>query len=147
MKPERMLVLLLRAIAVAAALAVVPVFMPHRWMDVCHRWLGLGSLPELPVIVYLTRSLSAMYVFHAGVLWIVARDVRRYAPLVTYLAAAFITFGLVTLWIDLHAGLPWPWVASEGPLGIAFGAAMFALKPNLSTDRPSSISGQDREKD
>jgi hypothetical protein len=138
MKAERMLVFLLRAIAVAAALAVVPAFMPHGWMDACHRGLGLGPLPESPVIVYLTRSLSAMYVFHGGLLWIVAGDVRRYASLVTYLAAAFTTFGLITLWIDFHAGLPWFWVASEGPAGIAFGVAMFALKPKLSTDRPSS---------
>jgi len=138
MKGERMLVLLLRAIAVAAALAVVPVFMPHRWMDTCHRWLGLGSLPELPVIVYLTRSLSAVYVFHAGVLWVVARDVRRYAALVTYLAAAFIAFGSVTLWIDIRAGLPWPWIAGEGPLGIAFGLAMLILQrkvPKAASDR------------
>ena len=107
MNGERMLVLLLRAIAVAASLAVVPVFMPHAWMDACHRGLGLGPLPETPVIVYLTRSLSAMYVFHGGLLWLVAGDLRRYAPLVTYLAAAFTAFGLVTLWIDVHAGLPW----------------------------------------
>ncbi len=128
MTGERPLVLLLRGIAVAAALAVVPVFMPHRWMDVCHHWLGLGTLREMPVIVYLTRSLSAMYVFHAGVLWIVAGDVRRYAALVTYLAAAFFAFGLVTLWIDIRAGLPWPWIAVEGPLGIAFGAAVLILQ-------------------
>ena len=128
MKGERMLVLLLRAIAVAAALAVVPVFMPHRWMDACHRWLGLGSLDELPVIVYLTRSLSAMYVFHAGVLWVVARDVRRYAAMVTYLAAAFVAFGIVMLWIDIHARLPWPWIAVEGPLAIAFGVAILILQ-------------------
>jgi len=128
MRGERPLVLLLRGIAVAAALAVVPVFMPHRWMDTCHRWLGLGTLPELPVIVYLTRSLSAVYVFHAGVLWVVARDVRRYAALVTYLAAAFMAFGIVTLWIDIHARLPWPWVAVEGPLGVAFGLAVLILR-------------------
>jgi hypothetical protein len=131
MKGERALVLLLRGIAVAAALAVVPVFMPHRWMDECHRWLGLGELPELPVIVYLTRSLSAVYVFHAGVLWIVAGDVRRYAALVTYLAAAFFTFGVVTLWIDIHAGLPWPWIAVEGPLGMVFGLATLILQRKI----------------
>ncbi len=128
MNGERMLVLLLRAIAVAASLAVVPVFMPHAWMDACHRGLGLGPLPETPVIVYLTRSLSAMYVFHGGLLWLVAGDLRRYAPLVTYLAAAFVVFGIVTLWIDVHAGLPWPWVASEGPAGLVFGVAIFTLR-------------------
>jgi len=131
MKPERWLVILLRAIAVAAVLAIVPVFMPHRWMDVCHRWLGLGSLPEMPVIVYLTRSLSAMYVFHAGVLWIAASDVRRYAPLVTYLGAMFIAFGVVALGIDVRARVPGPWIAAEGPAAIAFGVAILILQRRI----------------
>jgi hypothetical protein len=62
MNAERLLVVLLRTIAAAGALAIVPTFMPHGWMNACHRWLGLGELPETPIIVYLTRSLSAMYV-------------------------------------------------------------------------------------
>ncbi|MGO8744529.1 MAG: hypothetical protein ACLQNE_00940 [Thermoguttaceae bacterium] len=41
---ERILVILLRAVAVAASMAIVPVFMPHAWMDTCHGWLGLGTL-------------------------------------------------------------------------------------------------------
>ncbi len=125
---ERTLVYLMRAIAAAAALAVVPVFMPHAWMHQCHRALGLGDLPEQPVIVYLTRSLSAMYVFHAGLLWLVAADVRRYAPLVAYLAVAFLGFGAVSLWIDWRAGLPWFWFALEGPFAIAIGLAMLVLR-------------------
>jgi hypothetical protein len=124
---ERILVVLLRGIAVLAMLAAVPVFMPHEWMDLCHRRLGLGQLPEQPVIVYLTRSLSAMYVFHGGLLWLVAGDVRRYAPLVTYLAFAFMGFGAVSLWIDLRAGLPWFWLASEGPFSLLFGLAVLTL--------------------
>jgi hypothetical protein len=127
-KADRALAILLRCIAAAAVLAVVPVFMPHAWMDACHRWLGLGELPERPVIAYLTRSLSAMYVFHGGLLWLVARDVRRYAALVTYLGAAFMAFGAVSLWIDARAGLPWFWIASEGPFGLVLGPAVLLLQ-------------------
>jgi len=133
---ERALVIILRAIAVAAALAIVPVFMPHAWMDACHRGLGLGPLPERPVIVYLTRSLSALYVFHAGVLWVAAADVRRYAGLITYLAAAFVGFGVVTVWIDVHAQLPWFWILAEGPFGIVLGAAMFLLVRRICRAEP-----------
>jgi hypothetical protein len=122
------LVVLLRAIAVAASLAVLPVFMPHAWMDAGHRWLGLGTLPETPIIVHLTRSLSAMYAFHAGLLWIVSRDVRRYAALVTYGALAIMVFGAVLIGIDVRAGLPWFWIAGEGPLTIGMGLAMFVLQ-------------------
>lgn len=124
---ERALVIIVRGIAAAATLALVPVFMPHAWMDACHRMLGLGTLPELPVIVYLTRSLSALYAFHAVVLWVAAADVRRYAGMITYLALAFVAFGAVTLWIDVHASLPWFWIVAEGPFSIVLGAAMFVL--------------------
>jgi hypothetical protein len=90
--------------------------------------LGLGTLPETPIIVYLTRSLSALYAFHAGLLWIAARNVRRYAAIVTYVALALMAFGAVMLWIDLRAGLPWLWIAGEGPFTIAMGLVMFVLQ-------------------
>lgn len=126
-RAERSLVLLLRCIAVAAALAVVPVFMPHAWMDACHRQLGLGTLPETPIIFYLTRSLSAMYAFHAGLLWIASRDVRHYAAMITYFGVGVLVFGATLIWIDLRAGLPWCWTAAEGPFTIVLGLAVLLL--------------------
>ncbi len=137
---ECMLVSLLRAIAVLDALAVVAVFMPHAWMDTGHRWLGLGPLPEMPIIVYLTRSLSAMYAFHGGLLWLAARDVRRYAALITYTALACAVFGAVLIWIDLSAGLPWFWRTGEGPFFIAVGLAVLALQRGV-------VSGQAKGKE
>ena len=66
---EFVLAFLLRAIAVAASLAVVPVFMPHAWIEHCRGWLGLGTaLPETPIMVYLTRSLSVVTRFQPGTL-------------------------------------------------------------------------------
>jgi hypothetical protein len=130
-RSEWALVLLLRMIAVASALAVVPVFMPHHWMDRCHRLLGLGDLPEMPVLVYLTRSLSALYVVLAGLLWITSQDLRRYDRLVAYLGSAFLLFGLVTLWIDLRASLPWYWTAVEAPALVLFGLAILALRAHI----------------
>jgi hypothetical protein len=132
-RAERILVILLRAIAAAASLAVVPVFMPHAWMDACHAWLGLDTLPETPIIVYLTRSLSAMYAFHAGLLWIVSRDVRRYAAIITYIALAVMVFGAVMLWIDVRAGLPLYWIAGEGPFTIGMGLAILILQRKASS--------------
>ena len=130
---DRILVILLRAIAVAASLAIVPVFMPHAWMDACHGWLGLGTLPETPIIVYLTRSLSAMYAFHAGLLWIISRDVRRYAAIITYIALAVMVFGAVMLWIDVRAGLPLFWIAGEGPFTIVMGLVILVLQRKASS--------------
>jgi hypothetical protein len=140
-RAERILVVLLRAIAVLDSLAIVPVFMPHAWMDTGHRWLGLGTLPGTPIIVYLTRSLSAMYAFHAGLLWIASRNVRHYAALITYVALACVVFGTVVVWIDLRARLPWLWIAGEGPFFIGVGLAMLVLQRNISPAREQDHTG------
>jgi pseudouridine-5'-phosphate glycosidase len=60
-RSEKALVILLRASAVLLLTAVIPVVMPFVWMKDIHRQLGMGELPEGPIIGYLTRSLSAMY--------------------------------------------------------------------------------------
>lgn len=131
LRPERILVLMLSMIAAVSMLAAVPVVMPHHAMDACHRALGMGDLPAMPVIVYLTRSVSALYVFHGGLLWLVARDPRRYASLITYLGLAFVVFGIVSLGIDIHARLPWFWIAVEGPLLVVIGLAILGLQRRM----------------
>ena len=133
---EKALVTLMRLIAAMGSLAIVPVFMPHAWMDATHRWLGMGELPETPVIVYLTRSLSALYAFQAGLLWLVSCDVRRYGVLVTYVSAAFAVFGAIVLWIDLKAGTPWFWTLGEGPFLIVMGLAMLVLQRRMLSASP-----------
>ncbi len=131
MNSQRLLVLILRAIAVSAVFALIPVFMPHAWMDAIHRHLGLGPLPETPTTIYLTRSLSAMYAMHAGLLWIISRDLRHFAALVTYVGVVLLAFGATLIWIDCRAGLPWLWVASEGPFTISLGVAVLVLQRRL----------------
>ena len=128
---ERVLVVLLRVVGLTELLAIVPIFMPHCWMDAIHAALGLGPLPELPIIFYLTRSLSAMYAIQGGLLLLVAQDVRRHAALVTYFGLATLAFGGVSLWIDAAAGLPWFWVAGEGPFALAFGCALLVLRRGI----------------
>ena len=51
---ERTLVWLLRLSAVLLLTAIVPAVMPFAWMKAIHRLLGMGELPEGPIIGYLT---------------------------------------------------------------------------------------------
>ena len=126
-KSDKVLVILLRYGGVIALFAVVAVVMPTSWMAATHRWLGLGEMPTGPVVEYLARSLSAFYALVGALCLVVASDLERYRPLVRFLGAAFALMSPVALGVDLAAGMPWWWSASEGPGGVVFGVLLFFL--------------------
>jgi hypothetical protein len=66
--------------------ALVAVVMPYDWMNAIHQRQGLGELPHVPIIGYLTRSISALYALHGALLVFLAGDVRRFLPVVRFLA-------------------------------------------------------------
>src|SRR5262245_48226303 len=82
------LVLLLRLAGVSALFALVAVFMPFSWMVATHRWLGLGEMPDGPVVEYLARSVSAFYALFGALFLVVASDPERYRPVVRFLGVA-----------------------------------------------------------
>jgi hypothetical protein len=128
---ERRLTWLLRVAAGLLLLAGPFAFMPHAWMSAVHEWLGLGTLPELPIIGYLTRSVSALYAFYGLItLWISA-DVRRYGPLIDLLGLGNILFGGFMLLLDRVVTMPRFWVLIEGPFIITFGAAILLLRRRM----------------
>ena len=124
---DKALVLLLRFVGVTALFALFAVFMPASWMATTHRWLGLGEMPTGPVVEYLARSLSAFYAVLGALCLVLTTDLERYRPLVRFLGVAFALMSVVFLGVDLPAGMPWWWSASEGPGGVVFGALLFAL--------------------
>ena len=108
-------------------MALPTALLPTTWMATMHRWLGLGVLTPSPLVEYLTRSASVLYAMHGGLMLLVARDVRRFADIIFYLAVAHLLFGVMMVFIDIHAGLPALWVALEGPVVIAAGALTWVL--------------------
>jgi hypothetical protein len=68
---------------------------------------------------YLARSLSAFYTLVGALCLVMASDLERYRPLVRFLGLAFALMSVVLLGVDLAAGMPWWWTASEGPGGVA----------------------------
>jgi hypothetical protein len=134
-RADKALVLLLRFVGGTALFALVAVFMPWSWMAATHRWLGLGEMPAGPVVEYLARSLSAFYAIMGALCLVVAADLERYRPLVRFLGVAFVLMSGVLLGVDLMAGMPWWWSASEGPGGVVFGVLLFVLA------RPCSSKG------
>jgi len=131
LRAERWLVLLLRLGGCVMLLATFAILLPTSWMVAVHAWLGMGELPRAGIVEYLTRSVSALYAVHGGLLLVLSRDVRRYAGVIAYLGAANVALGGVFLAIDLHAGMPWYWTIGEGPPVSLFGVVILALVRSL----------------
>ncbi len=126
--PERLLKLILQINGTVMAAALVAVFMSHDQMAAIHQWLGLGKFPEGIIVDYLARSLSAFYAI-MGVLYIVlARDIRAYATIITFVAWASICFGVATIIIDLQLDFPAWWTWGEGPFIIMYGTVVLWLQ-------------------
>lgn len=109
----------------SSAFLTVP--MPTEWMASTHERLGFGEFPDGPLVQYLARSVSAFYGFHGVLLFLVASDPVRFKPIVIYLAAFNIIFGLMLIAIDLHAGMPAWWTIGEGPTIIVIGLLLAML--------------------
>ena len=124
MTRDRFLILFLRVVGTVAGSAALCAVMPLRAMDAAHRALGMGPLPDGPVVEYLARSTSAFYALVGALLWIVSLDLPRYRPLVRILGYGFIALAALLLWTDVKAGLPWFWQAGEGPLDALFGVVL-----------------------
>jgi hypothetical protein len=134
-RAESILTWLLRISGVVLLVALGAVLMPFEWMDLIHRRIGLGELPHIPIIGYLTRSVSALYALHGALLLFVARDVRRYLPLVRFLAVASGVFGVLLLGLDQAVGMPLQWTIGEGPYVTVLSGLLFWLVRRVEKER------------
>ena len=108
-KQEYYFKLFLRIIGTTALLAIVAVVMPYSWMNVTHKWLGMGELPSEPIVGYLARSTSAFYAILGGLFWLVSFDLHRHRLVLCYLGYVIIIFGAALFIIDLLEGMPLSW--------------------------------------
>ena len=108
-------------------LALPFIFMPHGWMDSIHAWLGLGELPDVPIVRYLTRSASALYGLFGALLMYLSFDVDRYRPALRFLAWLSVGFGMLMVGVDIAAGLPAHWIWGEGPIVVCESALLLGL--------------------
>ncbi len=124
---ERLFRLLLRIVGSAALLAIPFVFVPYAWMNAIHDGLGMGKLPDAPVVGYLARSASAFYAILGGLLWVLSCDLRRHRPVLVYLGAAILLFGLVIFAVDFLEGMPRWWALGEGSFNTFFGIVLLVF--------------------
>jgi hypothetical protein len=126
-RPEKVLVAILRLAGVLLLTALIPAVMPFAWMKDIHRLLGMGELPEGPILGYLTRSLSLMYAMHGALVFFISLDIRRFLPVVKCLGVLAVVFGIGMLALDGMVGMPLSWTACEGSFIIVLGGVMLWL--------------------
>lgn len=112
MDRQRLQSWLLRLTGTFEILAFLAVAMPQSWMEWSHAWLGLGKMPNAPILIFMIRQASYSYGMHGISLWVLAADVERFRPLVLLNGIAFLLAGFVFFVIDHTSGLPfgghWP---------------------------------------
>ncbi len=127
MTAEQTLKLILRLMGSSSLLALIFVAAPYTWMESIHSTLGMGQLPDKPVVGYLARSTSAFYALLGGLFWVVSFDLGRHRRVLIYLGAAISSLGVVLLVVDWLEGMPSFCTLWEGPFVTAFGLALLFL--------------------
>lgn len=123
----RYLLVFLRLVGSAALLAFGAALMPERWMIEIAEELGIKPFPEHPLTFYLARNLSLLYGYVGAVLLLVASDLRRYRPLVGWIAKGTLSFGVLQLIVDAMSGLPTWWTVGEGTSTLIGGGILWWL--------------------
>ena len=123
MNSQHLLPWLLRLAGSIEILAFIAVVMPRSWMEVTHAWLGMGTMAEGPLIMFMIRQASYTYGMHGVSMWVLASDPVRFRLLILLNAIAYLLAGPVFFLIDYTSGMPSWWTAGDawgcGVLGIA----------------------------
>lgn len=138
---ERWLVVLLRLIGGICLLALVPMWMPREWIDAGHRWLGFGPFPDAPIAGYLARSVSALSAFYGGLLVVLSFDVRRYAAVIRYQAAAIMVVSAGGVLRCVPEGVPLWFVGGDAAACWAYCIPMLVLSGRVQGGRAEGDAG------
>lgn len=120
---RRFITLMLRGLGLVSCSAFLAVIMPHDWMASIHQRIGLGELPDLPMVAYLSRSLSLFYAWLGLLVFRASFDVDHHLPWIRFFAITGLVVAVVQTVIDLFAPVPVWWLIAEGGfLFVYFGA-------------------------
>jgi len=122
-----LLVLVLRASAVLFLLALAGAAMPESRMKAVYELGQQGPWPGGALLVYLARVVSLLYGFHGLLALYMSFDVRRYRPLIRFMAIVGFAFAPVMFVVIWTAGLPTVWAVSEPASILVISALWYAM--------------------
>jgi hypothetical protein len=118
---DRVLAWSLRICGGVDLLALVAFAMPLEWIRQAHLWCGFGPFPGGPLPEYLARAASLLWGLHGALLLYLARDIPAHVELIAFVAKLTVLAGVLLLALGLRTGMPWLWIAVEGPVFAATG--------------------------
>jgi hypothetical protein len=139
MTADRALLWLMRLNAAVLLCAFPCALLPFGAMEAIHRALLGPSLPDLPITRYMARSLSLLYGSYGLITLFVTLDWPHYRRAVPFIAWLHIAFASAMVVVDGEAGMPWWWIAFEGPPLIGMGILMLWLHGRASRPGASDL--------
>jgi hypothetical protein len=128
----RSTVIFLRIVAIVQMLTFSVVLMPVAWIAAWHVWLGMGVMPDDPVLRYIIRGASFVQGGLGVLVWVISTDVIRYRPLVITIAAICLFAAPAFYFIDATAGMPRSWCIFDFSYCLLAGGVLLALCPSSS---------------
>jgi len=112
MKPftrPRSMAFLMRVAAVSLFFSGVSFFLPERSINSFLVWCGLEQMPDATMMRYILWGAGYLQMAYGVFLWVVAKDVVRYQPIIVTFIVVFLIGAPAFYCIDAAAGLPWYW--------------------------------------
>lgn len=138
-KAELTIIVLMRIMGVGGLLAVPAIFLPHSWMNSIHEFMGLGTMPDTPIISYLARSLSSFYAVVGTFTLYVSLDIRRQRAFVRLWAIIVTIMSVVLFGIDMASGMPPSWTLGEGPPMLVIGVILLWCERHIQESAVHSL--------
>jgi len=124
---ETILILILRLAGAMLVIAFVAVFLPYDVMNRIHQNMGLGVLPQTPIVDYLARSLSMFYGIHGVITLYISFHLKRYLSFLKLLCFLGVIMGIMLFYIDMNARMPAFWAYYEAPIVITLNVIIYIL--------------------
>ena len=113
--------------AVACLLSVFGLFLTISMVESIATMLGMDTFPDIPVIIYAVRLMSATYMAIGAFLLILALDPIKYGVLVPFSGAAAVFLAIVCFVYGLLAGMSWIWFVGDSLFCMAFGVLILVF--------------------
>ena len=128
---EKTLIIILRISGLMLITAFIAVFLPYETMARIHHLMGLGKLPQIPILDYLARSVSFFYGMHGVIILYISFNLMRYLQFLKLFCYLGFAFGIAIFFIDITAPMPTYWSFGEGPFIMSLNMVVYVLVMRL----------------